>query len=90
MSYGVSLGLAISLGSFNKDESTCYRDSIMVCVINSLTSLFAGSAVFAFIGFIAHETDQTIEEVTTTGPGLAFLVYPKGMVNTVRNNLRNT
>ena len=85
MSYGVSLGLAISLGSFNPNESNCYRDSIMICLINSATSLFSGFAVFAFIGFMAHETGLSVAEVTTTGPGLAFLVYPKGTSN-VRNN----
>ena len=78
MSYGVCLGLAISLGSFNSNERPCYRDSILICVINSLTSFLAGFAVFAFIGFMSHETGLTIDEVTTTGPGLAFLVYPKG------------
>ena len=78
VSYGVSMAMAVTLGSFNKDDATCFRDSILVCVLNSLTSIFAGFAVFAFIGFIAHETNQTVDEVTTTGPGLAFLVYPKG------------
>jgi len=82
ISYGVSMGLAVSLGSFNKGDANCYRDSILVCVANSFTSIMAGFAVFAFIGFIAHETKQSVEEVTTTGPALAFLVYPKGSYNT--------
>ena len=78
MSYGCSLGLATSLGSFNKPANKSYRDSIMICVMNSLTSVFAGFAVFGFLGFMAEKSEKTIDQVAAAGPQLAFITYPIG------------
>jgi len=78
-SYAIGLGALTALGSYNKYDNNCYRDSILLSIVNSSTSFFAGFAVFAFLGFMACESGIDIEHVATSGPGLAFLVYPKGL-----------
>ena len=35
--------------------------------------------MFAFLGFMSCESGIDIEHVATSGPGLAFQVYPKGL-----------
>ena len=44
-----------------------YRDSIVVPVINCLTSFFAGFVVFSTLGFMANIKNTSVEEVTTQG-----------------------
>ncbi len=52
------------------------RDTFLLTITNSLTSVFSGFVVFAFIGYLAHATHQDVDKVVTAGPGLAFIIFP--------------
>ncbi|XP_039654102.1 sodium- and chloride-dependent GABA transporter 2-like [Perca fluviatilis] len=68
-SYGVCTGVLTSLGSYNKYSNNCY----------SLTSFVAGFAIFSVLGFMAKEQGVDISMVAESGPGLAFIAYPRAV-----------
>uniref|UniRef100_A0A3P9HH39 Transporter n=1 Tax=Oryzias latipes TaxID=8090 RepID=A0A3P9HH39_ORYLA len=78
-SYGVCTGVLTSLGSYNKYNNNCYRDCIFLCLLNSFTSFVAGFAIFSVLGFMAKEQGVDISLVAESGPGLAFIAYPRAV-----------
>nr|XP_061795531.1 sodium- and chloride-dependent GABA transporter 3-like [Nerophis lumbriciformis] len=78
-SYAVCTGCLASLGSYNKYNNNCYKDTFALCLLNSSTSLVAGFAIFSVLGFMSYELGIDISEVAESGPGLAFIAYPRAV-----------
>ena len=54
-----------------------FRDALITCIVNTLTCLTAGVLVFSILGYMAHLTGSTVQDVARSGPGLVFLTYPE-------------
>uniref|UniRef100_A0A5K4EBM3 Transporter n=1 Tax=Schistosoma mansoni TaxID=6183 RepID=A0A5K4EBM3_SCHMA len=80
-SLGCCNGGLITVSSYNKFKNNCCRDAVIVAIINCATSVYAGFVIFSNLGFMAYQKNTTIVEVASSGPGLAFIVYPEAMTN---------
>ncbi|XP_067110346.1 solute carrier family 6 member 11a isoform X1 [Osmerus mordax] len=78
-SYAISLGFLTSLGSYNKYNNNCYKDSFYLCLLNSGTSFMSGFAIFSILGYMAKDQNVDISVVAESGPGLVFIVYPQAV-----------
>ncbi|KAF3856255.1 hypothetical protein F7725_016978 [Dissostichus mawsoni] len=56
-----------------------YGDCVYLCLLNSGTSFVAGFAIFSALGFMAYEQNTDISKVAESGPGLAFIAYPRAV-----------
>ena len=56
-----------------------FRDTLIVVLTNSGTSIFAGLTIFSYLGFMAHSMGVEVEDVARQGPGLAFIAYPEAL-----------
>ncbi|XP_062325095.1 sodium- and chloride-dependent GABA transporter 2-like [Osmerus eperlanus] len=78
-SYAICIGCLTALGSYNKYNNNCYKDCVYLCLLNSGTSFVAGFAIFSVLGFMAYEQGSDISTVAESGPGLAFIAYPRAV-----------
>ncbi|KAM9127787.1 sodium- and chloride-dependent neutral and basic amino acid transporter B(0+) [Pangshura tecta] len=78
-SLSVAWGGLVALSSYNKFHNNCYSDAIVVCLVNCLTSVFAGFAIFSVLGHMAFLADRPVSEVVDSGFDLAFVAYPSAL-----------
>nr|KAG5685711.1 hypothetical protein BaRGS_027976 [Batillaria attramentaria] len=67
------------MSSYNKFHNNFLRDSIFLTFLCEGTSVYGGFAIFAVLGYMAHEAGVTVDKVVSSGPGLAFIVYPEAI-----------
>lgn len=66
----------MTFASYNSFEAPIFRDSIVLCILSTLTSIFAGFVVFPYIGYLSQLTGIPIEDVIQEDAGLSFVVFP--------------
>ena len=77
--YGIGWGIIPALSSYNRPDYNFYRDIVVTGGTSILTNVFSGFVVFPVLGFMSVKANVSIEQVVSSGPGLAFIVYPKAI-----------
>lgn len=65
--------MALTYASYKKPDEDIVQSSWLTVFSDLLISLFAGFVVFAVLGYMAWNAGVSVEEVTTSGPGLAMV-----------------
>ena len=47
----------------------------MIPILNCATSVFAGFVVFSVLGYMAHKTGTSVDEVTTAGKFIQLYIH---------------
>ena len=66
-SLSAAWGGLIALSSYNTFNNNCFADSLIVVGVNSITSLFAGFAIFTVVGHMAFKLNKPVNEVVQDG-----------------------
>lgn len=78
-SFSLAFGTMIAYGSYKSNREDVSQSAWKTAWIDVGISLFAGFVVFAVLGYMAGQTKTPIEELAASGPGLAFVVFPKAL-----------
>lgn len=69
-------GGLITLASYNKFHSNCYKQSWIICFGDMFSSVFFGAVVFVTLGILAEETNApSIRSLIHKDYGIAFVVF---------------
>lgn len=75
----LGFGIMITYASYLPKKTDIVGNALVTCALNCLYSIVAGFAVFGTIGFMAKAKGAPFDEAITSGPGLAFVVYPEAI-----------
>ncbi|CAK9291420.1 unnamed protein product [Gordionus sp. m RMFG-2023] len=80
-SLSLAMGGITTFSSFNPFHNNCYKDAMIVSIMDTVTSMMAGIVIFSYLGNMVQELNITLEEgvKTISGPGLVFIVYPRAV-----------
>ena len=75
-SLSVGFGIMITYASYVGRKTDMTGSGLVVGLANSSFELLAGIGVFAALGFMAQASGAAVDEVATSGLGLAFVAFP--------------
>ncbi|MEN8255422.1 MAG: sodium-dependent transporter [Verrucomicrobiota bacterium] len=75
----LGFGIMITYASYLPKKTDIVGNALITSVLNCLYSFITGFAVFGTIGFMAASKGVPFEKAITSGPGLAFVVYPEAI-----------
>ncbi|NET35458.1 MAG: sodium-dependent transporter [Cyanothece sp. SIO1E1] len=75
----LGFGIMVAYASYKHSDDDIAKDTWITALINSGISLFSGFVVFGVLGYMAWETSTPLADLAASGPGLAFVVFPKAL-----------
>ena len=75
-SLSIGFGIMITYASYVDRETDMTGSGLVVGFANSSFEVLAGIGVFAALGFMAQASGVAVDEVATSGIGLAFVAFP--------------
>ncbi|MDO4910458.1 MAG: sodium-dependent transporter [Corynebacterium sp.] len=81
-SLSVGFGIMLTYSSYLKPRTNLTGTGLVTGFANSSFEVLAGIGVFAALGYMAYQQNVAVDEVATSGIGLAFIAFP-----TIINNM---
>ena len=78
-SLSLGFGIMIAYASYLPKKTNIFKNSLIIGFSNSSYEVFAGFGVFSILGYMATQQGKPIQEVVTSGLGLAFVAYPQAI-----------
>ncbi len=75
-SLSVAFGIMLTYASYLKKKTDLTGSGLVVGFANSSFEILCGIGVFSALGFMAQAQGVAIDEVVTSGVGLAFIAFP--------------
>jgi NSS family neurotransmitter:Na+ symporter len=75
----LGFGVMISYASYQEKHSDIVKNALITCLADAVFSLIAGFVVFTTLGHMSHTSGESIEQLASEGPSLAFVVFPKAL-----------
>ena len=82
-SLSVAFGIMVTYSSYLKRRTDLTSSGLVVAFANSSFEILAGIGVFGALGFMAQAQGAGIDDVATSGVGLAFIAFPAIVSNAV-------
>ncbi|MEU0490114.1 sodium-dependent transporter [Nocardiopsis sp. NPDC006139] len=76
-SLSIGFGIMVTYASYLKRKADLTGSAMVAGFANSSFELLAGIGVFAALGFMATAAGTAVDEVATSGIGLAFIAFPQ-------------
>lgn len=78
-SLSVAFAIMITYSSYLPEKSDIVNNGFITSFADCSFSLLAGLSVFSMLGYMANNMGVSVSEVSTAGPGLAFVVFPQAI-----------
>lgn len=75
-SLSVGFGIMLTYSSYLKPRTNLTGTGLVTAFANSSFEVLAGIGVFAALGFMAFQQNTEVQDVATSGIGLAFFAFP--------------
>ncbi len=75
-SLSLASGVMIGYGSYLGKKAEVTNSALITGLANCGTSFFSGFVVFSLLGYLAQVQGLSVQEVTQSGTGLAFVAFP--------------
>ncbi|KAL7025105.1 hypothetical protein ACKWTF_013347 [Chironomus riparius] len=76
----IGMGCILMFSSYNKFDHNIYRDAAIISLTDTFTSILGGTAIFAVLGNLAHNTNQKdLKKLTEDKIGVSFISYPEAI-----------
>lgn len=75
----LGFGVMITYASYQEKDNDIVLSALITSLADIFIALMAGFVVFATLGYMSLENGVSIKELASSGPSLAFVVFPKAL-----------
>ncbi|MFO8061734.1 MAG: sodium-dependent transporter [bacterium] len=75
----LGFGILIAYASYRDNNEDITNNANITGFANGIVEFFAGITVFSTVGFLAFSSNVSMDSLSLSGPGLAFMTYPEAI-----------